>query len=111
MARYKMVVLSNPTEGREAEYNEWYQNVHLKEVVTLPGIKSAQRYRLALKLGERDAYPYLAVYDIETDDVDSVLREFIDASENNRLTMSDALDIENLQGAIYEEFGPEVNEP
>ena len=32
MRRYKMITLSNPTAGREAEYNDWYQNVHLKDL-------------------------------------------------------------------------------
>ena len=28
--KYKLVVMSFPVEGREREYNEWYDNVHLK---------------------------------------------------------------------------------
>ena len=30
-----LVVLSSPVEGREDEYNEWYSNVHLREVVEI----------------------------------------------------------------------------
>jgi len=38
MAKYKMVTLTNPVEGREEAYNDWYQNVHLPEVVAYKGV-------------------------------------------------------------------------
>jgi ABC-type sugar transport system ATPase subunit len=110
MPRYKMVVMTRPVQGREAEYNDWYQNVHLGEMVALPGFTSAQRFRLARSLVEGAAPPYLAVYEIETDDVDAVLQELRDAAENGRLTMSDARDGDpaNTFAVIYEEFGAVV---
>ena len=50
MATGAMVVFSNPTEGREDEYNDWYDNTHLPEVCALDGVVGA----LAKKL-TRDA--------------------------------------------------------
>ena len=47
--------------------------------VTLPGIRSAQRFRQARNLKEGEAYPYLTVYDIETDDIDAVLASLTEA--------------------------------
>ena len=40
------IVFSNPFEGKDDEFNEWYDNVHLPEVLALPGVISAQRYDL-----------------------------------------------------------------
>lgn len=111
MAKYKMVILSRPTEGREDEYNEWYQNVHLGELVALDGIVSGRRYRRARTLGERDSFPYLAIYDIETDDIDGVVLGLTHTAEQGRLTMSDAMDTETAYAVVYEEFGPVVFEP
>src|SRR5690606_19186746 len=43
---YAYVVLSNPVPGRDQEYNDWYSNRHLADVVAVPGFVSAQRFRL-----------------------------------------------------------------
>jgi hypothetical protein len=47
MTRSVLVVLSDPTEGAEDEYNAWYTTEHLPEVLDIPGFVSAQRYRVA----------------------------------------------------------------
>lgn len=61
-----MVVQSRPVAGREDEYNAWYDDVHLPEVLTVSGFVSAQRYVTASTDGA-EPYPYLAVYEIEGD--------------------------------------------
>jgi hypothetical protein len=109
MPRYKMVVYSRPTPGREDEYNDWYQNVHLGELVALPGIVSARRFRHARNLVEGDAYPYMSIYEIETDDIDAVLNDLRDTAGRGALTMSDALDLTDTSALVYEEFGAEVS--
>ncbi len=101
--------MSSPFEGREDEYNDWYQNTHLPEVVTLPGIRSAQRYRQARNLKEGEAYPYLTVYDIETDDIDAVLACLAEAAGDGRINMSDAIDTEGAYAVVYEECGKRVS--
>ena len=40
------LVFSNPVEGRDGEFNEWYDTVHVPEVLAIPGILSAQRFDL-----------------------------------------------------------------
>ncbi len=37
MPHYAYVVHSNPVAGREDEYNDWYSNRHLADVVAVPG--------------------------------------------------------------------------
>src|SRR5215212_9706989 len=72
MKRYMFVVLTDPMPGGEAEYNEWYNTVHLQDLVKLPGIKAAQRYKLAPISAADGKQKYLALYEIETDDVSKV---------------------------------------
>lgn len=108
MPKYKLVVLSRPVEGREGEYNEWYQNKHLGEVVAIDGIKLAQRFRLARPLSEGETHPYLAIYEIETDNLDSVLAEFNSRPGAGQMFISDSLDMNPLYAAVYEEFGAPV---
>ncbi|MCB1687256.1 MAG: hypothetical protein KDI33_02165 [Halioglobus sp.] len=111
MPRYKMVVNSYFVEGREDEYNDWYQNVHLGELVALKGIVSARRFRMARKLVEGEAAPYMAIYEIETDDIDAVLQGLIGEAENSRINMSDAIDTSRTTAVVYEEFGEVVSQP
>jgi len=46
MSRHVFAVLTNPVEGREAEFNAWYDR-HLHDILRLPGLVSAQRFRLS----------------------------------------------------------------
>jgi len=109
MPRYKMVVYSRPVPDREEEYNDWYQNVHLVELVALPGFKSARRFRHARNLAEGDAYPYMSIYEIETDEIDGVLETLRETAGRGALTMSDAIDVTDTSALVYEECGPAVS--
>ena len=111
MPRYQMVVMSDPVEGCEKDYNQWYQDVHLPQLVALEGIRSARRLRRVRTLGERETYSYMVIYDIETEDIDAVLDNLISVAMAGEITMSDAIDRENAHAAIYEELGPVVAEP
>ena len=67
-----MIVLTNCSDAaREDEFNEWYNDVHLPDVLLTPGIVRATR------LGRTGETPegqgrYLALYELDTDDVTSV---------------------------------------
>ena len=65
MAKYKLIALSNPVAGRDQEYNEWYSNVHLRDVTSLPGVKSGRRFRIT----QDKPWKYAAEYEIECDDI------------------------------------------
>ena len=52
MAKCKLVALTTPLPGKEAEFNDWYQNAHLPEIISIPGFEGAQRFQLVAKLME-----------------------------------------------------------
>jgi hypothetical protein len=86
------VVLTNPVEGREAEYNDWYSGTHLAEVVALDGFKSAQRFALADPLRMRDApYRFLALYEAEDGRSEVAAKSLATATKEGRIVVSDAL--------------------
>ena len=67
-----LVVLSNCTEpGREKEFKDWYVNIHLPDVLETPGIIDAKLFNLATPPTEGQG-KFLAIYELDTDDVDSV---------------------------------------
>ena len=89
MAKGLMVVQSGPTPGREAEYEEWYSRVHLPEICAVPGFVSGRRYRVH---GDGGEYPYLAVYEIESeDDVTVPIAEWRRRSAAGQTTRSGAV--------------------
>jgi hypothetical protein len=99
--------MSSPKEGREAEYHDWYQNSHLAQVMQLPGFKAGQRYKMAAPLTEDESFPFLAIYDVETDDIQAVLAEMRARAGTESLTVSDAL-APKAYAVLYEEFGARV---
>ncbi len=74
MEKWLLVVRTNCTdESREAEFNKWYDEVHVPDVMATPGIVRANRY-MSEELGSYEAGKYLAVYEIETDDINKTLK-------------------------------------
>jgi len=60
----RMIVLANAVEGRDDEYNDWYTNVHVPEVLAA-GFTAAQRFKMAdAQMGEVSD-GYLAIYEFD----------------------------------------------
>jgi len=91
MARHLLVVRTNPLEGKEDEFNRWYSETHIREVVQIPGFESAQRFRRSAdQIREPDEFAYLALYELETDDLAATLKALMDTVPS--LDMGDSLD-------------------
>jgi hypothetical protein len=108
VARFKLIVFSSPTAGREEDYNKWYTGTHLKDVVESPGFVSAQRFRLQKVAGGQFRHKYLAIYDVDADDPDKVMAELGSRAGTSAMVISDALDSTTLDVAMFEEFTPRV---
>ena len=108
MAKFKMIALTTPVSGKEAEYHDWYQNTHLRQLTSFDGIDSAQRYKLVAKLMGSDTNEYLAIYDIECDDPMSVMGAIGEASAAGKLTQTEASDMATTYTALFEVFDEPV---
>ena len=85
----KMLVFTNAVEGRDDEFNEWYDHVHLGEVVALPGFVSATRHELAdAQMFPEQSHRYLAIYEYKGDAADALAALSAGAATMN---MSDSL--------------------
>lgn len=85
MQTTSLLVYTNPAPGRDAEFNDWYDNTHLPQILALPMVVSAQRFRLsptgvdgtaAGSLVDTSAplpHEYLAVYEVTGDPTDAIL--------------------------------------
>lgn len=94
--KHALVVLTNAVAGREEEFDDWYSNQHLAEVLRIDGFVAAQRFELA-PAGEAHAdapYRYLAIYEIadgKLDDARRALAEAIAEPGRPRMASSGAL--------------------
>jgi hypothetical protein len=104
MAKYVMVVPSSAKEGRDAEYNDWYDSTHIHDICAVPGIKSGRRFDAMpeVSMGPPPA-TYLAIYEIETDDIAGVMAEMGRRAAAGEMVQSDALDIESARIWIYKQ--------
>jgi len=55
--RYVYLVMADPLPGKEAEFNDGYQNMHMGDLVQLPGWTGAQRFRLVPDVTPRSIKP------------------------------------------------------
>lgn len=89
-----MVVLSNPVRGAENEYNDWYNGTHVPDMLKVPGVIGAVRYRASAHQNPvrgESPYGYLALYDLETEDIDGVIATIASRVGTDRMRMSDAM--------------------
>ena len=96
MPKAIMLVQSKPSSpDREDEYNDWYSNTHIPEVCAIDGITTARRYRAsgATPIGP-DVPPYVAVYELEADDLGGVLGDLASRAMDGRMNMSDAMEMD-----------------
>ena len=95
MAKSVFLVWSNPLdEASEKEYNSWYNDIHVPEVIEhVPGVTGARRYRVVDLAGDAPAHRYLCVWETDTNDAASVAAGLNDAVQTGKLNMTAAMDV------------------
>jgi hypothetical protein len=103
--RYIHFVLTVPVDGKESEFNEWYDKHHGPEMAALPGVVSAQR--LIFQQGEPPKVPptkYAALFEIETVDIRITLKAMRDNGEARSSNVP--IDPQQTKGYTYRAIGP-----
>ena len=59
--------------SKKGEFHSWYDNIHVPDILKCPGFVRAERYELR-EPNDADG-EYLALYHIETDDIDRTMDE------------------------------------
>lgn len=93
MARFHYVILSQAVPGREAEFDSWYDDTHLADVVRVDGVVSARRFNIETAIvTEFDAPQWrsVAIYEIESDDPVAVMDAIADAAKTPAMLVSTA---------------------
>jgi hypothetical protein len=111
MSKYKLIVMTNAVEGRDSEFNDWYTNRHLADVVGVPGFASAQRLKLHSQVAGRFENKYLAIYTIDAADPQQALAALQTFGDSGQMYISESLDRDTVNCAVFEVCSAEVTAP
>ncbi|AMO70536.1 hypothetical protein [Sphingorhabdus sp. M41] len=103
MIEAMLVVLTNAVEGRDADFNDWYSNIHARDTMRMRGALAQQRFRFAEEQVQdfADPFPaqYLALYDVY--DAVWLTQEHIDRARTPYMIVEDSLDMSRLDDFFY----------
>ena len=89
MGKHLVIIRSSAVAGKEADFEAWYNNIHLGEVLALPGFISGQQFRSA----PGEPFSHFALFEIESDDIDATLSGLGNEFASGNMTLTDALDV------------------
>lgn len=105
MSGNRFVVLSNPIEGQDDTFNKWYDEVHVSEVLAVPGVVAAQRYDIAeLDVPDVEDLPaqlpppthrYMVIYELDREP-QAVMAQFLDHVMSGKMTLHETLDLSTV---------------
>lgn len=115
--RYVYLVMSDPLPGKEFEFNDFYQNTHMGDLVQLPGWIGAQRFRLVPVMPRTTQPLYrrgnLILWDQEGDDLGKIQSESRAAIAGGKSRLIPGFDYspEGPVSTTYQVIGPRVTRP
>lgn len=103
MIEAQLVVLTNAVEGRDADFNDWYSNIHARDTMRMRGALAQQRFRFSgdqvQDFGGQFPAQYLALYDVY--DARWFTQEHIDRARTPYMIIEDSLDMSRLDDFFY----------
>ena len=110
MAKHVFVVFTEAQPGQEAAFNTWYDTRHLPDVLSVPGFVAAQRFRVQPPAGQAGGpQRYLALYEMDTDDVAATMAELTARAGTPAMPMSEAMNGAAIQTFLVDPMGPKVS--
>ncbi len=112
MGRYTLLVLANAKAGQDDEFNDWYTNRHLDDVLNVDGFVAAQRFQIV-----DDAHPtapphrYMALYEVEADDLALAQKSLAAAAESGEMFVSPSLDSDAVAAWYFEPITERLTAP
>ena len=104
MPKAIFIVESSPADGREAEFNEWYTNIHLAEVLKVPGFVGA--WRLKRTVTNPAEHSYATMYEIDADEPRASLAELGRRQASGEINLpTELLSDRPPRAALYDMLG------
>ena len=104
MERWLFTVESNCSDpAREQEFNDWYDRVHVPDILETPGFVRAARYENTNP--SEGQGKFVAMYEIETEDLAQTLAAFTEKL-NSKAAQGRMLDVlVAVGGGLYRQLG------
>lgn len=105
MAIFNLIVFMGPVEGKEDEFNKWYDEDHVPHALGLTGFKSGRRFRTGPDyMGRQAPAGYAALYEIEADSIEAALDIATEGTTSSYI--SDAVDLNGAYAIPLTPLGP-----
>lgn len=103
MIEAQLIVLTNAVEGRDADFNDWYSNIHARDTMRMRGGLAQQRFGFSddqvHDFGGKFPAQYLALYDVY--DAKWFTQEHMDRARTPYMIIEDSLDMSRLDDFFY----------
>jgi hypothetical protein len=86
-----MIINSAAKPGRAEEYSEWCRVQHFPDILRIPGVTGAKRFRLLPKADEEQVR-FVSVFDLDCDDPKAILAEIGRRNGTPEMATSDCYD-------------------
>jgi hypothetical protein len=75
MPKFLLIAINGPTsgEGDEAAYNQWYDEKHAVDLMSITGAKSVRRFKIEAQ--NRINKPYVNVTEFEAESAEALMKE------------------------------------
>lgn len=84
---YLYIALTNAKPGAQEEYEDWLLKHHLRDVLAVEGVTTAQQFRHAPTIdGISAPFHYAAMYTAETDDIRDLHARILHARRSGLMT-------------------------
>ena len=80
MPRFLLIAINGPTEGNDADYNKWYNEVHAADLMSITGAMNVRRFKVEAQ--NRIDKPYVNVTEIEGESAEAVLKELAEKASD-----------------------------
>jgi hypothetical protein len=117
LERYVYLVMSDPLPGREFDFNDGYQNMHMGDLVQLPNWTGAQRFRL-VPVAPRTTQPLyrrgnLIIWDQEGNDLGKIQSASKAAIAGGKSRLIPGFDYspDGPVSTTYRVIGPRITRP
>jgi hypothetical protein len=111
VATYRLLVLSNPIDSTDKDFEDWYVNQHLGDVIAVEGFVAAPLFKLSRPNRGEFGTRYAAIYELETDDLEAVDDEIESRRNTPALPLSEAMNTGSVTAAYFEAISERVCSP
>jgi hypothetical protein len=107
----RLIVLCNATPGQEREFNDWYDQVHLLDVLKVDGVAAAQRFRISNNQSAHAGAPtwrYATIYELDQDRIAEIAASIAAKVGTAEMEMTNAIDGKGMFAFYFEPVGPRL---